>query len=742
MPEPIDPTIAVALSTATLSSTLLTPVLADPTVRLATVQAVDQRFMNLAVLHNLTVIDQVANAPLVSTAPSAVDRAIAGTDGTTYYLPRARVAERSKATHAPYVFLERREGSVHLQVWFDLTIPDADATALPVDGYRVALVGAAGRIDFGRCDELPPTDKPAGVVGQLFCEAPLTTEQTNQVVGTMQTDTTARFEVTATVHYSLADAGGSTEPIRILPIQVQPIQLQPIPVPPTEVRSRRGKPAAPATLGRLDRLKLSSTRLLTSVVDRLPLRDPAPTSGTSTQHHTSMPLTPDDHAGTRAHFPPEVPHNRPIYAQVTTGFGTEPWARWVPLQHGRFVESPVPEQFFVLPDEYRLALDRETGRPAMMVLLIPPDRPTDDTAPATFGGDYKIRCRFSVVPWYDPQRLDALRQEIVDHTGVHYPQLHGGGFRSATCALSRTYQSLGSSLVGDGESAIEVDALGFDLVIDSTSEFYTLLSRLMVSDGVGGEVTIELIADAEQPETATVPVMLRLDRPALDVLSAELLPPADPEHTSPRMRVSNPIPYAVTVASVAAKLLVVDETLPTPIGAVPASADPASFTIPAGTSSEPATLEIDLTAQVTDLPSLYGGVGVDFIGASVDIDADKVLTQAHEVGASGDLSSTVEVRSYQLEHPDVLPATHADVFGIELQLRRGDAEPITVFLTRDQPATTVQVSFTLADVLAGARPEQPKFSWRRRNLAGAGTGEWSEWESIVGRQLFVSPTGL
>ena len=752
MPESIDPQLAMALSTTALSSTMLTPIVADPTIRLATVHAVDRSFMHLAVLRNLTMIDQLANAPLVTSTPAGVDRAVSGGDGTTYYVPRARIAERSKATHAPYVFLERREGAVHLQVWFDLTIPDADATALPVDGYRVALVGAAGRIEFGRCDELPPTDKPAGVVGQLFCEAELTTEQTNQVVGSMQTDATARFEVTATVHYSLADASESAAPIEALQIQVQPIQIR-------HLRARaepEPKPEpTPAAFGRLDRLRL------TSLIGRDLVGEPAPASGTTTQHRTTMRLAPDDHAGTRAHFPPEVPHNRPIYAQVTTGFGTEPWARWVPLRNGRFVESPVPEQFFVLPDEYRLAFDRETGGPAMMVLLVPPDRP-DDTVPATIGGDYKIRCRFGVVPWYDPERLDALRQEISDHTGVHYPQLHGGGFRSATCALSRTYQSLGSSLVGDGESSIAVDALGFDLVIDSTSEFYTLLSRLMVTEGVGGEVTIDLVADAEQPETATVPVVLRLDRPAIDVLTAELLPPPEPTAPAdptasepatseepatealpaPRMRVSNPIPYPVTVRAVASKLLVVDETLPTPIGAVSATAQPASFTLPAGTASAPSTLDIDLTPQDTEHPPIYGGVGVDFIGVSVDIDPDQVLARAHEVGASGDLSSTVEARSYQLEHPDVLPATHVDVFGIELQLRRGESEPITIFLTRDQPTTTVQVSFTLADVLAGARPEQPKFSWRRRNLAGAGTGEWSEWETIVGRQLFVSPTGL
>ncbi|MGB0113400.1 MAG: hypothetical protein WBP59_09295 [Ilumatobacteraceae bacterium] len=732
--------VMMSLSTTALSPKLLTPVFA----RTQEFRPLLTTNLQLAVLRNLTIAPQLQNAPLVNAAPSKVDQAIAGADGTPYYVPRARIAERSKATHAPYVFLERREGAVRLQVWFDLTIADPAGTALPVDGYAVSLVGSSGRIDFGRCDELPPTDKPDGVVAQLFCEAELTPEQTNQVVGMMQTDGDASFRVTGNVHYSLGASAGPAPKGR---------RRRPRPADAT-VRDQRVK-VAPAT-ARLANIKVSTKALLSSAVLKVGAVTAKPTpTAAPTQHNTNMSLAPADNAGVRAHFPTSIRQNQSIFAQVTTGFGTEPWAQWVPLQNGRFIESPAPEQFFVLPDEYRLALDPESGMPALMVLLVPPERTEGDEGPTSFGGDYKIRCRFSIVPWYDPERLERLRQEIIDHTGVAYPQLRGGGFRGATCALSRTYESLGSTLVGDGEATVAVDALGFDLVVDCTSEFYNLLSHLMVTDGVGGNVVIDLVADDEHPEQATVPVTLRLDRPALDFLVAELIPPPEPEATPdsdapetppapmppPRMRITNPIPYAVTVSSLATRLLVVDDTLPTPIGAVTAASTPSSFTIPAADGA-PTTLDIELSPMPSDLPALFGGVGVSFIGVSVDIDPNAVLAKAHDLGPSSDLSSAVEARSYQLEHPDVLPETHADLFGIEVQLKRGEAEPITVFLTRDQPASTVQVSFTLADVLAGARPEQPKFEWRRRNMAGAGTGEWSDWETIVGRQLFISPTGL
>jgi hypothetical protein len=738
--------------TSVISTQVLATALA-PTAMVATEIVKPLRLdarLNLSALRNLTVITQVTNAPLLQGQPAAVDQAVVGADGSTYYVPRARVATRSKATNAPYVFMERRDGAVRLQVWFELSVPAgvSGAEALPVDGFSVALVGSDGvHIAFGRVDELPPTDKPEGVISQLYCEAELTAEQVGQATTIMQTQATAAFRVEGNVHYSLPDGGSSgtwQTPGRVVrDHRIRDVIATPV------VRDHR-------RVGRMATMRHGTAAILASVAERIDVIAPVQAGGASTPRVTRMSLGPADNSGLGAHFPTDIPANRPIYAQVTTGFGTEPWAQWVPLQHGRFVESPVPEQFFVLPDEYRLAFDRQSGMPAMMVLLVPPERPAGQESATSFGGDYKIRCRFSVVPWLDPERMELLRQEIADHTGIAYPQLRVGGARSATCALSKAYQNLGSTLVGDGEAQLSVDPHGFDLVLDCTSEFYTLLSKLLLTEGVTGDVVTHLVAAEENPEQATIPIALRLDRPALDFLTAELIPAVLPPPSAdptlvmtepvplapPKLRVSNPIPYPVSVGALRTSLLVVDDTLPTPIGAVAADATPSSFTIAAAAEGVPATVEVELAAQQAGLPALYGGVGVGFLGVDVEIDPDTVLARAHDLGASADLSSTVEVRSYQLEHPDVLPEPLADVFGIEVRLKRGEAEPVTIFLTRDQPTSTVQVSFSLADVIAGARPEQPKFSWQRRNLAGKGTGEWSEWETIIGRQLFVSPTGM
>src|SRR5688572_21590749 len=70
------------------------------------------RQFTLSAIRQLTVISQVDNAPHVLSVPDGVERAVAGEDGTPYFVPQARVAVRSEATRAPHVFLERRGGEV------------------------------------------------------------------------------------------------------------------------------------------------------------------------------------------------------------------------------------------------------------------------------------------------------------------------------------------------------------------------------------------------------------------------------------------------------------------------------------------------------------------------------------------------------------------------------------------------------------------------------------------------------
>lgn len=185
-----------------------------------------------------------------------------------------------------------------------------------------------------------------------------------------------------------------------------------------------------------------------------------------------------------------------------------------------------------------------------------------------------------------------------------------------------------------------------------------------------------------------------------------------------------------------------DESLPSPIGSVAATAEPSAFRLPPAAEA-PSTVDVVLTAEPSAQPAVFGSAGVTFEGIDVEIDPQQVLAKAYDTGTAGSVSSSVDVRCYQLEHPESRPPALADVFGLEVQLRRSEeSAPVTVFLTTDQPRVEVQISFSLKDIVAGMRPEQPTFEWRRRNMAGSGTGDWSEWASITGRQLFVSPVGM
>ena len=92
--------------------------------------------------------------------------------------------------------------------------------------------------------------------------------------------------------------------------------------------------------------------------------------------------------------------------------------------------------------------------------------------------------------------------------------------------------------------------------------------------------------------------------------------------------------------------------------------------------------------------------------------------------------------SLQLANPASLPP---DLHGFEVQVRRGQARPVTVFLTREEHDKIVQLRLLIGDLVAGVDPQQPTFEWRRRNMIGAGVGEFSAWEEMTGRELFVTP---
>ncbi len=724
----------------------------------AMIRAVVANAPNLTALRQLTVAQQTSNAPVVTTDPVRVAHPINGADGKVYFIPQARLASRSKVTDTPYLFFERRNGEVYLQAWFELVRHSSIRTQskpLPIDGFKVALVHASNKnnkIDFGRVDELPASEGSDSILSQLLCETKIV--DLDQAIDLLQNGT---FRVDAKVHYSLKapDPKPKPKPKR----KPQPGRAYTTARPATRVANpgtsigRRlgsrisgratAKPAARYSVALPTEVYASTYTAATATAVAKP-------ASTPTKKSKRVSLGAHDGSGVRARFDPKTRKNGPIYAQLESGFGSQPWSEWVESPNGRFIESPVRDRFYVLPDEYRLSLNPMSGMPAMEVLLVPPDQPNDGE-PASFSTDYKFRCRFGIVPWLDPARVERLREEIAKHSGIIHPKLMVGGIQGAACELSKTYDSLGSSLVGEADAAIEVDPLGFDLVMDCTSEFYRLLARLLVTDGVTADVKLHLMTDAKDAApTDTVPVRLRLDRPAGVSLQTELIRPSESAEgeealTMPALRISNHAVYDATVTRLSATLLVTGDGLQATIGAVQATPSPSGFTIPAATAEGPTTLDVALTPEDSTVPPLYGAADVGFVGLSLAIDPRTMLDRVHDLGASAEIFSTIDIQSYQLANPESLPESHSDLFGIEAEFRRPGADEddaVTAFLTLAEPEAAVQVAFSVADLLGGATLEQPRFAWRRRNMRGSGTGPWSEWEEIIGRNLYIFPEGL
>lgn len=505
---------------------------------------------------------------------------------------------------------------------------------------------------------------------------------------------------------------------------------------------------------------------------------------------------------------------------------------WVSGTAGLWRRTSEPGVFHVLPQEYRLAFDRESRLPAMTVLLInpPADRP---------GDDYRARVRFELVPWFDPVRTAALRVEIAESTGTVFPELVVGGYDSAEFAASALFDGLGGTVLGAGASPTGVDGRGFELVLECDRQYYTLLTHdLAPGDGavakMKGQVRFGLVGPRGQ-DVHAVDVDIRLDQPSDDFLVVEQIPPlpgssgrrpplyarvrnlaggaADVEGSVAVLLVGKgPTPGKVVRALVEPGTFRVGEhgsepPPPPPPGPPPPPAFPPGQQVFAPNSDHPAVRTFQLrmvelgymqashangrftryTREMTKrLQADYGlsptgelgentweaafpppappppaagsgevvlalrperaidlrdvsAVVLEPTGVVLHVARPAVLVEIHKRAAGAVDDTSVRVRSYQLAHPEHLGPALADVYGLEVQIRLDGREPVTAFLSRDEPDKTVALSLRVGDLIGGLDPQQPTFEWRRRNLVPSGTGEFSPWASVTGRELLVVP---
>ncbi|MET8112792.1 hypothetical protein [Streptomyces prasinus] len=669
--------------------------------------------------------------PLVPTAPEEPSQVVEGYDGE-YFVPVATLPARSKRSRTPAVFLEADDqGRWSLQVWIDLVRPDtvpAEARPMPLSDFTAALTTTdeQATVAFTSVTGLPVPGP--GVVRRLALAAVV---DAAVIADALQYDMNAAIIVNGTVSYRLWNPEIADNEV---PAELSPEE-------------------------QLD-LEVSGTEMMLGAGG----------------------------GGIAAYLPTSDKPNRPIYYHwnVKSGAdadqGLDPDNVWVDSPAGLWQMSPLPNQYFVLPSEYRLAFDVERGTPAMSVLLVRPDAAPD--AAASPDQAWKVRVRFKLVPWLDPQSMERLREAIAEEEGIAYPQLVLGGYASATFDESSWLQDLGGKTLGTEAGNTTIDARGFELVQDCSMEYYTLLARLLApasgtATGVEGRVVM-MLRKSPDDDTAKVqrdvPVKIRLDRPDDGFLTTEQITAPFPDAatwppgwTPPfYAKVRSPSTVRADVSGVVAALLVNDPLTGVPVDRARVVAIPASFSLggpdaapvqpPAETPSPALTgapafqppanppvgngeVLLRLTqaeAEPVD-PRLVSSLALDYTGVTVKIDPAVMLERVHELGMSTGLMARVNVSSYQLKHPEALPPELADVFGIDVEIRRGSAQAVTVSLTRDAPEATSDIPFGFQDLIADLHPDQPKFEYRRRNLAAKGTGTFSPWESVVGRNLLVTP---
>ncbi|MFG3268697.1 hypothetical protein [Streptomyces bobili] len=701
--------------------------------------------------------------PVLETAPTESGEVLRSADGTECFVPVAVLPTRSKRSKTPAVFLEEDDtGRWSLLVWIDLVRPDGappEAQPLPLSDLAAVLTATAPETsaDFTSVSDLPP---PEGVVRRL---ALAVTVDPSVMADTLRTDMNAAVVVSATVYYRDQSSSSPT------PEEEEQFQIAQLSRRETldQFRAGGGTDEQAYRLAQTLDEQIHASMLELLHVD-----------------NASMLLGPGG-GGVLLHLPPSDKPNRPIYyhwnfkSGADSQEGLDPDNVWVESGAGLWLASPLPNQYFVIPHEYRLAFEVERGTPAMSVLLV---REGGADGADTAAQTWKVRVRFKVVPWLDPRELEKLRAVIAELEGVPYPQLVMGGYAKATFDQSSWLKDLGGRELSSDSETTQVDARGFELVLDCSMEFYTLLAQLLAppagaATGVDGRVLLDLRTspDEEAPlARREIPVRIRLDRPDDRFLTTEQItaPFPDPATWPPGWtppfyaKVRSPGTVRADVAGVTAALLVLDPLTGVPVDRAAAAATPAAFSVglpdappvqpppeaaPAGAPpafQPPANppvgkgevlLRLTQSERIPVDPRLVSSLALDFTGVTVRLDPAVMLERVHQLGTSTGLLARVDVTSYQLKHPESLPPELADVFGIDVEVRRGSADAVTVSLNRDAPEARLDLPFGFSDLVAGVRPDQPKFEYRRRNVATKGTGPYSAWESVVGKSLHVTP---
>lgn len=699
--------------------------------RAATVTRAGQ--FNLQQGYQQVLTAQQANAPALSTLVTGPG-VYAGTDGKTYLVSPARLGYRANLPRTPDIAFTSDGTSWKITAIIQIfrgSGTDPKAVPLLLDGYRVTINpgDSTPGFTFPTVTPFSPPDSSTDVVTILKAEGAI---DETLALTLLRDKPNAQIEVIGSLSYRHVYT-------RIIHPAPAPV---PSPVPPHPFQTGRLTPFTlaqanhPVQSEAITRFSAYSAMAHAPVSANGAFLPPRPITETVTDG-----ITADQKLGSiPCHFDPGLMDFKPVYAVIMgTGSDGTVWSQQTGQGYSR--PSSGSDAFYILPDSYRLAIDANSGLPAISLLLV-------ETPPAAAGGvsSFSLRVRLAVAPVLDGGRLEKIRESLRASQNILYAQLAIGGYSSASFLLSAMFSQLPGfqSSMLSGDAGAEVDAAGgFELVLDCSLEFYTLITKLLASaDGLQGTVQFKIVTahvDATPPIedttlTVDVPVVLSFQGPFPLKLAAQIdsTVPADP--ASITIALANPLASPLNVLGIYPTLMTTDPGLGITTGATLLSAAANQFSL---APAEQKSVALSLTGGAP-LPS-FTALTVDFGTCTPAFDSAGVLDHYQSIVAASGLNAAAHFSCYLLQHPDQIPSSMTNLIGMQIEVQHGDGPTLAVPLTRDTPSLDVSIPYTFAEFLAGESLTQPTFKYRAKSLFTDHSGDFGDWITQTGGMVEITP---
>jgi len=714
------------------------------------------------------IVAVAGGGPTFPAAQEPVQDAVAytATDGTAYYRPVLRVAQRGPGRRpGPDVwFLQDDQGVIALQWTLEvvpLTGGPPGAKPLPFGVDSVAMLWAGGRYDFAAPGVEPVEDAGDGQPAlRIHGAARLHPDNVAELEAAMNHHESAcRLEVVLSYDYTLQtqvvvrDHRDETPgPRPRIPRPTFPtadrVVFKPARVsfdasvlrtsaatsaaaasaasaaepeaaaaPTAEIATPLVARLSDATLTRRVDPELRKVLVGGRLSDILARRPRIPGGSTETRteskHQTltrSVPFV----------FEPSEEANGPIYRALhDTAALTDDWQQRGDA--GWLRDSGFPNTVFRLPDALRLAWDAETAGPRMAPTLYRND-----------AGDPRVRLLLRLAPWQDPAKIVLTRNGL----GLPAASVVTGQVGNAVLHMGGAFPEE-LTLVGSNEMSIPL--AGAELALDVSLSFYEFICQVVTKpEGLSGTVDVVVDTKAEESTgtaaeqlTVPVPVSIRLDR--VDDLPCEVsLPEGVVSPTT--VTVTNISGAEISIGGCDASFLQVDKPSVVPVDVYPARCTSTfPITLAPGGSAE---LELKLAEAADDV--VWNGVLVELLDKRMTSAPVDVLRRVHELAPAGASSRDIAVTS-PVFATGTVPARWSTLVSLEVELTTPSGQVLHSVLDLANPRRALRVPASLSDLVAGVGGGIPTVSYRVRNNYVDHQGEWTAPQSQSGDEIVVYP---